>query len=41
MVEFYLKLTRKRIEDGMSREEALLKVPVKWREAVRERLDDE
>lgn len=41
MVEFYLKLTRNRIANGMDREEALAKVPEKWREAVEERLDDE
>ncbi len=41
MVEFYLKLTKKRIADGMDKEEALSKVPLKWREAVRAALEQE
>ena len=39
MVAFYLKLTRSRIEGGMSREEALNLVPAKWRDAVAAALD--
>lgn len=41
MVDFYLRLTKKRIEDGMDKEEALAKVPPKWREAVRQALEQE
>lgn len=41
MVEFYVKLTRARIQEGMEKEAALAKVPKKYREAVREALDDE
>ena len=40
MVEFYVRLTKKRIEDGMTLEEALEKVPEKWREAVRDALEE-
>lgn len=40
-VEFYTKLTRARIDAGMDKEEALLKVPAKYREAVREALENE
>ena len=39
MVDFYLKLTKKRIEDGMDKETALSKVPAKYREAVRAALE--
>lgn len=39
-VEFYTKLTRARIEGGMDKETALLKVPAKYREAVREALEE-
>ena len=41
MIDFYVKLTRARIEGGMSKEAALVKVPKKYREAVREALEDE
>lgn len=41
MIDFYVKLTRARIEGGMSKEAALAKVPKKYREAVREALEDE
>lgn len=41
MIDFYVKLTRARIKDGMSKEAALAKVPKKYREAVREALEDE
>lgn len=41
MIDFYVKLTKARIEGGMSREAALAKVPKKYREAVREALEDE
>lgn len=41
MVAFYLKLTKSRIAEGMSREEALAKVPAKWRDAVAAALDYE
>lgn len=41
MVEFYLKLTVNRIKNGMDPEEAIAKVPVKWREAVRQALENE
>lgn len=41
MVEFYLKLTLSRIEKGMSKDEALAKVPIKWREAVEAALDEQ
>ncbi len=40
MIEFYVKLTRARIEGGMSKEAALAKVPKKYREAVREALEE-
>ena len=40
MIEFYVKLTRARIEGGMSKESALAKVPKKYREAVREALEE-
>lgn len=39
MVEFYLKLTKSRIEGGMTKEAALAKVPAKWRDAVRQALE--
>lgn len=41
MVEFYLKLTRNRMENGMTKEAALAKVPAKWRDAVRQALEAE
>lgn len=41
MIDFYIKLTKARIEGGMSKEAALAKVPKKYREAVREALEDE
>ena len=41
MIDFYVKLTKARIDGGMSKEEALLKVPKKYREAVREALENE
>lgn len=41
MVEFYLKLTKSRIEGGMDKETAIAKVPAKWREAVRQALEQE
>lgn len=41
MIDFYVKLTKARIEGGMSKEAALAKVPKKYREAVREALEDE
>lgn len=41
MVEFYVKLTKNRIANGMTKEEALGKVPVKWRAAVEAALEDE
>lgn len=41
MVDFYLKLTKKRIADGMDKETALSKVPIKYREAVRAALEQE
>lgn len=41
MVEFYLKLTINRMKSGMTKEEALTKVPAKWRDAVREALEAE
>ena len=41
MVEFYLKLTRNRMENGMTKEAALAKVPAKWRESVRQALEQE
>lgn len=41
MVTFYLKLTRKRIADGMSREAALQMVPEKWRDAVEAALEND
>lgn len=39
MVDFYLKLTKNRIGTGMTKEEALGKVPAKWRDAVRQALE--
>ena len=41
MVDFYLKLTKKRIEDGIDKETTLSKVPAKYREAVRAALEAE
>lgn len=41
MVEFYLKLTKNRIENGMTKEAALAKVPAKWRESVRQALEQQ
>lgn len=41
MVEFYLKLTKNRMENGMAKEAALAKVPAKWREAVRQALEQQ
>ena len=40
MIDFYVKLTRARIEGGMDKETAISKVPKKYRQAVREALDD-
>lgn len=39
MVEFYVKLTLNRMENGMTKEAALAKVPAKWRDAVRQALE--
>ena len=41
MIDFYAKLTRARIDGGMSKETALAKVPKKYRKAVREALENE
>ncbi len=41
MVDFYVKLTLARIRDGMDKETALAKVPAKYREAVREAIENE
>lgn len=41
MVEFYVKLTKNRIANGMNKDEALSKVPAKWRDAVEAALEDE
>lgn len=40
MVKFYVTLTKARIEQGMDKETALSKVPAKYRDAVREALDE-
>jgi hypothetical protein len=40
MVEFYYKLTVARMAEGMSRESALAKVPLKYRAQVQELLDN-
>lgn len=39
MVEFYVKLTEARIKNGMEKETAIAKVPIKYRDEVREVLD--
>lgn len=39
MVEFYVKLTLNRMESGMTKEAALAKVPAKWRDSVRQALE--
>lgn len=36
MLTFWVNLTRARIDGGMDKEEALSKVPVKYRDAVRQ-----
>lgn len=41
MLKFWIDLTKARIADGMSKETALAKVPVKYREAVRKALEEE
>ena len=40
-VEFYTKLTLARIKNGMDKETALSKVPSKYRQAVREAIENE
>lgn len=40
MLDFYIKLTKARIDQGMDKETAIAKVPAKYREAVREALDE-
>lgn len=40
MVKYWTELTKARIEKGMDKEVALSKVPAKYRDAVREALDD-
>lgn len=40
MVEFYVKLTEARIKEGTDKETAIAKVPTKYREAVREALEN-
>ena len=41
MVEFYVNLVKFYMGKGMTKEQALLKVPVKWRAAVRAALENE
>ena len=41
MLTFWINLTVARINGGMDREEAIAKVPAKYREAVREAIKNE
>lgn len=41
MIDFYTKLTRARIAEGMAKETALAKVPANYRAAVRAAIDKE
>ena len=41
MFDFWLKMTQERIKNGMDKEEALAKVPAKFREQVREAIENE
>lgn len=41
MIEFYLKLVKHWMDGGMSKENALDKVPLKWREFVRNTMESE
>ena len=41
MVHYYTELAKAYIERGLTLEQALLKVPKKYREAVREALENE
>lgn len=40
MVDFWVKMVTKYMNNGMDREAALLKVPAKWRDAVKDALDE-
>lgn len=40
MLDFYVNIARFYMNRGLTMEQALLKVPVKWREAVRAVLED-
>lgn len=41
MVDYYVKLVTAYMERGLTLEQALLKVPKKYRESVREALENE
>lgn len=41
MLKYWINITKARIADGMDKEAAIAKVPVKYRAAVREALEDE
>lgn len=40
MVDFWVKMVTKYMNNGMNKEAALMKVPAKWRDAVRDALDE-
>ena len=41
MLKYWINITKARIADGMDKEVALTKVPVKYRDAVRQAIEDE
>ena len=41
MLKFWIDLTKARIADGMDKEAAIAKVPVKYRAAVRKAIEGE